>query len=158
MWGVRAGNPNLLYTDIFTKDGAKVLDEVIRNKCMHAVADTLNFNFGTQYKTLLNEQSTNSPAWTKAMVKGSVSPTKPVAPVVIYWGNKDVTNPPIMGKLYQQQMCQLGGNVNRSELPGDQSHFTTPGASKPLYLPWIKDRLTGKPAMNNCDQAAQLPS
>jgi pimeloyl-ACP methyl ester carboxylesterase len=158
MWGVKAGNPNLQYTDIFTKDGAKVLDEVIRNKCMHAVADTLNFNFGTQYKTLLNEQSTNSLAWTKAMVKGSVNPTKPVAPVVIYWGNKDVTNPPIMGKLYQEQMCKLGGNVNRIELPGDQSHFTTPGASKPLYLPWIKDRLTGKPAVNNCDQAAQLPS
>jgi pimeloyl-ACP methyl ester carboxylesterase len=158
MWGVRAGNPNLKLTDIFTADGAKALDEVIRNKCMHAVADTLNFNFGTQYKTLLKDQITNPLDWTKAMVKGSVNPVKPVTPVVIYWGNKDTTNPPIMGKLYQEQMCKLGGNINRVELPGDQSHFTTPGASAPLYRAWIKDRLAGKGATNNCQQASQLPS
>ena len=158
MWGVRAGNPNLKLTDIFTTDGAKVLDEVIRNKCMHAVADTLNFNYSSQYKTLLKDQFTNSLDWTKAMVKGSVNPEKPIAPVVIYWGNKDTTNPPIMGKLYQEQMCKLGGNVNRIQLPGDQSHFTTPGASAPLYQAWIKDRLAGKSAPNNCQLAAQLPS
>jgi hypothetical protein len=77
---------------------------------------------------------------------------------VIYWGNKDTTNPPIMGKLYQEQMCQMGGNVNRIQLPGDQSHFTTPGASAPLYRAWIKERLAGKPASNNCQQASTLPS
>jgi len=158
MWGVQAANSKLKLTDIFTDDGAKVLDEVISNKCMHAFADTLNFNFGTQYKTLLKPQINNPLEWTKTMVNGSVNPIKPIAPVVIYWGNKDTTNPPIMGKLYQEQMCKMGGNVNRIELPGNQSHFTTPGASKPFYLPWIKDRLAGKPATNNCDQAAQLPS
>ena len=158
MWGVQAANPNLKLTDIFTEQGAKVLDEVISNKCMHAVADTLNFNFSSQYKTLLKDQITNPLEWTKTMVKGSVNPIKPIAPVVIYWGNKDVTNPPIMGKLYQEQMCKLGGNVNRVELAGDQSHFTTPGASAPLYRQWISDRLAGKPATNNCQLAAQLPS
>jgi len=157
MWGVQAANPNLKLTDLFTDNGAKVLDEVISNKCMHAVADTLNFNFATQYKTFLKDQISNPLEWTKTMVRGSVNPVKPISPVVIYWGNKDVTNPPIMGKLYQEQMCKLGGNVNRIQLPGDQSHFTTPGASKQFYLPWIKDRLAGKPASNNCAQAAQLP-
>ena len=158
MWGVKAGNPNLKLTDIFTNEGAKVLDEVIRNKCMHAVADTLNYNYRNQYKSLLKDQPSNALEWTKAMVKGSVNPVKPIAPVVIYWGNKDVTNPPIMGKLYQEQMCKLGGNVNRVQLAGDQSHFTTPGASTSLYQTWIKDRLAGKPATNNCQLAAQLPS
>lgn len=157
MWGVQAANPNLKLTDLFTDNGAKVLDEVISNKCMHAVADTLNFNFGTQYKTFLKDQISNPLEWTKTMVRGSVNPVKPISPVVIYWGNKDVTNPPIMGKLYQEQMCKLGGNVNRVQLPGDQSHFTTPGASKQFYISWIKDRLAGKIASNNCDQAAQLP-
>jgi len=158
MWGVQAANPNLKLTDLFTDNGATVLDEVISNKCMHAVADTLNFNFGTQYKTFLKDQISNPLEWTKTMVRGSVNPVKPISPVVIYWGNKDVTNPPIMGKLYQEQMCKLGGNVNRIELLGDQSHFTTPGASKQFYLPWIKDRLAGKPASNNCAQASQLPT
>jgi pimeloyl-ACP methyl ester carboxylesterase len=157
MWGVQAANPNLKLTDLFTDNGAKVLDEVISNKCMHAVADTLNFNFGAQYKTFLKDQINNPLEWTKTMVRGSVNPIKPISPVVIYWGNKDVTNPPIMGKLYQEQMCKLGGNVNRMQLPGDQSHFTTPGASKQFYVSWIKDRLAGKPASNNCAQAAQLP-
>ncbi|MBU3620893.1 alpha/beta fold hydrolase [Polynucleobacter sp. CS-Odin-A6] len=158
MWGVQAANPNLKLTDIFTQDGAKALDEVISNKCMHAFADTLNYNYSTQYKTLLKDQSSNALEWTKTMIRGSVNPIKPIAPVVIYWGNKDVTNPPIMGKLYQEQMCKLGGNVNRVELPGDNDHFTTPGSSKSLYLSWIKDRLAAKPATNNCVLAAQLPS
>jgi pimeloyl-ACP methyl ester carboxylesterase len=157
MWGIQAANPTLRLTDIFTENGAKVLDEVIGNKCMHPVADTLSYNFSTQYKTLLKDQPSNPLEWTKAMVKGSVPPIKPIAPVVVYWGNKDVTNPPLMGKLYQEQMCKLGGNVDRVQLPGDITHFTTPGAAKPLYLPWIKDRLAGKPATNNCALAAQLP-
>jgi pimeloyl-ACP methyl ester carboxylesterase len=157
MWGIQAANPSLKLTDIFTDNGAKVLDEVIGNKCMHAVADTLNYNFSTQYKALLKDQSSNSLEWTKTMFRGSVNPIKPIAPVVIYWGNKDVTNPPVMGKLYQEQMCNMGGNVERVELSGDNTHFTTPGSSKPLYLNWIKDRLAGKPAINNCRLASQLP-
>ncbi len=158
MWGVQTANAQLKLTDIFTEKGARVLDEVIRNKCMHAVADTLNYNYSSQYKSLLKDQAGNALEWTKAMVKGSVSPVKPIAPVVIYWGNKDVTNPPIMGKLYQEQMCKLGGNVERIQLPGDQTHFTTPGSSARFYRAWIKDRLDGKPATNNCQVAAQLPS
>jgi hypothetical protein len=158
MWGVQAANAQLKLTDIFTEKGARVLDEVIGNKCMHAVADTLNYNYSSRYKSLLKDQAGNALEWTKAMVKGSVSPVKPIAPVVIYWGNKDVTNPPIMGKLYQEQMCKLGGNVERIQLPGDQTHFTTPGSSAPFYRAWIKNRLDGKPATNNCQMAAQLPS
>lgn len=152
LWGTQAAYPNLKLTDIYTEQGAKILDQVISNKCMHPFADTLNFNFGTQYKSLLKEQSTNTLAWINALIKGSVNPVKPISPVVIYWGNKDVTNPPVMGKLYQDQMCKLGGNVDRVQLPGDQSHFTTPGASAPLYLNWVKDRVAGKPLANACPQ------
>lgn len=158
MWGVQVANPQLKLTDIFTEKGAKVLDEVIGNKCMHAVADTLNYNYSSQYQSLLKDQAGNVLEWTKAMVKGSVNPAKPIAPVVIYWGNKDVTNPPIMGKLYQEQMCQLGGNIERVQLPGEQTHFTTPASSAPLYRAWVQDRLAGKTATNNCQMAAQLPS
>jgi pimeloyl-ACP methyl ester carboxylesterase len=158
MWGVQAANPSLKLSDLFTDDGVKVFNEVFGNKCMHAAADTLNFNYGENFKSLSKEQPDNALAWTKAMVQGSPNPVKPVAPVVIYWGTKDTTNPPIMGKLYQEQMCKLGGNVDRVQLPGEQTHFTTPGSSKPLYLQWIKDRVAGKAASNNCDVAATLGS
>ena len=52
-------------------------------------------------------------------------------------------------------MCRLGGNVARVKLAGDVTHFGTPGASEPLYLPWIKDRFDGKPAPDGCSAAEE---
>lgn len=158
MWGTQAAYTNLKLTDIFVDDGAKVLDEVFSNKCMHVVSDTLNYAYANNYKTLLKEKPSNTLAWAQAFIRGGVAPVKPVAPVVIYWGTKDTTLPPIMGKLYQEQMCALGGNVDRVQLPGEQTHFSTPGAAEPFYLPWIRDRFSGKPTTNNCAIAATLGS
>jgi hypothetical protein len=84
------------------------------------------------------------------MLKGGVPAVKPVAPVQIYFGSKDTAVPPMMHKLYQDQVCKLGGNVGRMQLPGEQSHFTTPGVSKPFYVSWVKDRVAGKPLANAC--------
>ena len=58
--------------------------------------------------------------------------------------------PPVMGKLYQDQMCELGGNVERIQLAGEQTHFSTPGAAAPLYLPRLKERVAGRPLANGC--------
>lgn len=153
VWGTQAAYPSLRMTDLFTDEGAKVLDQVIGNKCVHALGDTITFAYGTNYRSLLRDPPTNSLEWTKALIGGSVVPVKPVAPVMIYWGNKDVTVPPVMGELYQKQMCALGGNIGRVQLPGEQTHYTTPGVSAPLYLPWIRDRVAGKPAANACPQS-----
>ena len=83
MRAMPAAFPDLNLTDIFTADGAKVIDEVFSQKCMHAGADTLNFAYADSYKTLLNPEPANSLAWVKALVAASVAPVKPVAPVVI---------------------------------------------------------------------------
>jgi hypothetical protein len=88
-----------------------------------------------------------------AVVRGSVPPVKPVAPVVIYWGTRDATVPPVMGQLYREQMCKLGGNVTRVQLAGAQDHFATPAGSAPLYVPWIKDRFAGRPVEDGCAAA-----
>jgi hypothetical protein len=37
------------------------------------------------------------------------------------------------------------------QLPGEQSHFTTPGTAMPLILPWVADRFAGAPAANGCE-------
>ena len=58
-----------------------------------------------------------------------------------------------MGKLYQDQMCALGGNVTRVKLAGEQTHYSTPAASEALYLPWIKERFDGVPAPDGCKAA-----
>lgn len=150
LWGTQAAYPDLRLEDVFTQEGAKVVDRVFSNKCMHAGADTLNYAYSSAYKSLVRPAPANALPWVQALVAGSVPPVKPMAPVVIYWGTKDTTNPPIMGKLYQDQMCKLGGNVDRVQLPGEQTHFTTPGAALPLYVAWMKDRFAGKPAPNGC--------
>jgi hypothetical protein len=150
VWGTQAAFPELKLSDLLTEEGVKVVDQLSSNKCVHVMADSFNFAYGDQYKSLLKPQTSNSLAWIKAFVEGSVKPVKPVAPVVIYWGSKDVTVPPIMHELYQKQMCAMGANVARIQLPGEQSHFTTPGVSAPMYLAWIKDRLAGKPMANGC--------
>ena len=152
LWGAQAANPNLKLTDILTDEGAKVVNRLASNKCVHVMADTFNFAYGDQYKSLLKPTASNSLAWIKAFIDGSVKPVKPVAPVVIYWGTKDTAVPPIMHELYQKQMCAMGANVGRNQLPGEQSHFTTPGVSAPMYLAWVKDRIAGKPLENACPQ------
>ncbi len=150
MWGTQAAFADLQLDDLFTDDGAKVADRVFSNKCMHAAADTLDYAYASQYKTLLKPKPKNTLAWMLALVRGSVAPVKPVAPVVIYWGTKDTVLPPIMGKLYQEEMCKLGAHVERVQLAGEQTHFSTPGAAAPLYLPWIKQRVADRPAADGC--------
>jgi hypothetical protein len=49
-------------------------------------------------------------------------------------------------------MCALGGNIERIQLPGEQTHFSTPGVSAPMYLAWVKDRIAGKPLKNACQK------
>ncbi|BEI37390.1 lipase family protein [Polynucleobacter sp. HIN7] len=153
MWGTQAAYPNLKLTDLFTDQGAKVIDQVLLNKCMHVVADTFNYAYGADFKSLLRDKPINSIAWVKALIDGSVPPVKPVAPVVIYWGTKDTAVPPIMHELYQKQMCAMGANIERIQLPGQQTHFSTPGVSAPMYLQWVKDRVAGKSLGNGCPKS-----
>ena len=150
LWGTQAAYPNLKLSDLFTDQGSKVVDQVVLNKCMHVTADTFSDTYGNQFNTLLRDKPINTLAWAKALIDGSVLPVKPVAPVVIYWGTKDTAVPPIMHELYQKQMCAMGGNIERIQLPGEQTHFSTPGLSAPMYLTWVKDRLAGKPVTNSC--------
>jgi len=153
LWGAQAAFPDLNLTDVLTDEGAKVADQLSRNKCVHVMADSFSYTYGDQYKSLIKPQPNNSAKWLKAFVEGSVKPVKPVAPVVIYWGTKDTAVPPIMHELYQKQMCAMGANVGRNQLPGEQTHFTTPGVSAPMYLEWVKDRIAGKPIANACPKS-----
>ncbi len=159
MWGTQAAFPDKLkLTDLFTEEGAKAIDEILSNKCVHVSSDTFSYTYGNTYKTLIRPKFSNSLAWAKAIVEASARvDVKPAAPVAIFWGNKDTTLPPIQGEVYRQRVCAAGGNVARVQLPGDQTHFSTPGASVPFYLPWIKDRFAGKPAGNGCAAENVLP-
>lgn len=152
-WGTQAAFPNLKLTDLFTDEGAKVVDTIYSNKCMHVASDTFGFLYGSNFKSLLKPTPTNTMAWANALLQGSVPLAKPIAPVMIYYGDKDTTMPPVMGQIYQGQMCKLGGNVGRMQLPGEQNHFTTPPLAKQFYIPWVKDRVAGKPLANACPQS-----
>jgi hypothetical protein len=88
IWGTQAAYPGLSLNDVFTDDGARVLDRFFSNMCMHAAADTLNYAYASQFKTLLNPRPKNALACVEALVQGNV------APVVIYWGTKDTVSAP----------------------------------------------------------------
>lgn len=151
LWGTQAAFPDQLkLTDVFTDEGALVLDEILSNKGIHPAADTIHFNFGENFRSLLRTMPINTVAWVNALKKGSVAPLKPIAPVVIYYGTKDTVVPFAMGKLYQEEMCSKGAQIERVQLPGEQSHFTTPGAAEPLFVRWIADRFTDQPLQNPC--------
>ncbi|TAK73194.1 MAG: lipase, partial [Gammaproteobacteria bacterium] len=150
LWGMAAAFPELKLDDVLTPEGVQVVNDVMARKCMHVASDTINFAYGKTYKQLLKKNITHAMAWVEANRKSSVPPVKPMAPVIIYWGTEDKTVPPVMGKLYYEQMCKLGGNLTRVQLPGKQSHFTTPGSAEPFYVKWIADRFAGIPATNGC--------
>lgn len=151
LWATQAAfSDKLQMGDLFTEEGAKVVNEVMSNKCMHVAADTLHYTFGDNFSSLMKDSATNALAWADALVIGSGTKEKPIAPVIVYFGDKDVTVPPIMGKLYRERMCKLGGNVARVQLAGEQTHFSTPAAAQPLYVPWVADRFAGKPAADGC--------
>lgn len=150
LWGSEAAFSNIKMTDILTEEGAKAVDKLASNKCVHVMADSFSYAYGDNYQSLLKPQATNTVAWVNAFIDGSVPPVKPVAPVVIYWGTKDTVVPPVMHELYQKQMCAMGANVQRIQLPGEQTHFGTPPVSAPMYLAWVKDRVAGKPLANSC--------
>jgi pimeloyl-ACP methyl ester carboxylesterase len=150
IWGMVAAFPELKSEDIFTEAGAKITNQIFLRKCMHAASDTFDYSYGTNYKSLLRPDIKNASAWIAANKKASVMPVKPMAPVIIFFGNHDITVPPVMGELYYKQMCKLGANVTRIQLPGDQDHFSTPVVAEKFYIKWIADRFAGKPAENGC--------
>lgn len=150
MWATAAAFPDADLSDLFTDSGSAAFEAIFTKKCMHAAADTMNYTFGSSYKTFLREKPVNAEAWAKALISGAVAPVKPGAPVIIYWGTKDTVVPPVMGELYRKKMCGIGGNVARVQLPGEQTHFSTPGAAKPFFVPWIADRFAGIQAADGC--------
>lgn len=151
LWGTQAAfEDKLQLTDVFTEEGAKVIDDVVSKKCMHAAAGTLNFVYGTGYPSLMKPKVSNAMAWATAMLAGSVPDEKPIAPVLIFWGTHDTVVPPVMGALYREQMCKKGANVTRFQLPGEQTHYSTPGASQPFFVPWVQDRFAGRTLENGC--------
>ena len=117
---------------------------------MHVVPDTLKFNYSSNFMKLVKPNPINTLAWSEAFVKGSIAQEKPSAPVQVYFGSADTTVPPPMHLAYQEQICKLGGNIGRTQLPEAQDHFTTPSVAEPYYLQWIKDRMAGKPLANAC--------
>jgi hypothetical protein len=72
--------------------------------------------------------------------------------VVIYWGTADTGVPPVIHLKYFEQVCKVGAEVKRVQLPGKITHFGTPIASQADYLQWVIDRFAGKPlpTSNGC--------
>lgn len=151
LWGAEATYPEKLkLTDIFTPEGATFVNEIMANKCVHGASDAITYAYADKFTTLLRPDPVNVRAWAQTLIDSAGPEVKPVAPVLIFWGTKDTVVPPLMHEIYRKRMCALGGNVARVRLAGEVTHFGTPGGSEPLYLPWVADRIAGKPAADGC--------
>ena len=148
-WGLAAAELGLNISDLLTPEATAQINAIMQRKCIHELSASFGYSYGNSYKQMLKAAPTNALAWVKAIKKQSPG-LKPMAPVVIYWGNQDDVVPPVMHKLYFEAACKQGAVMSRNELPGNNTHFSTPAASQPYYLPWIEDRFNGKPLLNGC--------
>jgi pimeloyl-ACP methyl ester carboxylesterase len=149
-WGLVAGNPGLNLRDVFSTKDLSTISTLMRNKCVHELGSSYSYTYGNNLVGIFKPNPSNALAWTRAINKGLVASIRPVAPVLMTWGNRDTVVPPVMHEVYAKQACANGAKITRVELSGDNTHFSTPTASEPLYLPWIADRFAGKPAGDNC--------
>lgn len=153
-WGLAAAEPNLQLGDIFSANAIEKINGIMARKCIHELSASFSYSDGDDYNSMLKTVPLNALAWVNA-IKGLSPSLKPLAPVVIYWGNQDTVVPPVMHKLYFEAACERGAVMSRIELPGNNTHFTTPSAAEPLYVPWIADRFAGKPVANGCPTPMQ---
>ena len=148
-WGLAAAQPGLNLGDLLTPQATAQINDIMRRKCIHELSASFSYSYGNTYKQMLKASPTNSLAWVKA-VQRQAPGLKPMAPVVIYWGNEDDVVPPVMHKLYFEAACRQGAVMSRNELPGNNTHFSTPAAAEPFYLAWMDDRFDGKPIRSGC--------
>jgi len=151
-WGAVAANPSLKLSDIFTEEAVPQINSIMRRKCIHELSASMSYWYADTFPSLLKATPTNAMAWVNA-IKALGPGLKPMAPVVIYYGNHDTVVPPVMHKLYFEAACKQGAVMSRIELPGNNTHFSTPASSQPYWLPWIADRFAGKPVVNGCPSA-----
>ena len=149
-WGMVAGNTGLKLADVFTAKDVSTVSTLMRNKCVHELGASYSYTYGNDLVGIFQPKPTHALAWTRAINRDLVASDKPVAPVLITWGNHDTVVPPVMHQVYAKQACANGAQITRLELIGNNTHFTTPTSSEPIYLPWIADRFAGKAAGNTC--------
>jgi pimeloyl-ACP methyl ester carboxylesterase len=148
-WGLAAAQPGLQLGDLFTSQAANELNGILQRKCVHELSASFSYSYGNTFAGMLKAQPSNALAWVQAL--RNLSPSlNPTAPVAIYWGNNDTVVPPEMHKLYFEAACKRGAVISRTELPGNNTHFSTPAAAQPIYVPWILERFAGQPVVNGC--------
>ena len=148
-WGIAAAKPGLNLSDLLMPDAVDKVNAIMQRKCIHELSASFSYSYGNSYQQMLKPTPTNALAWVKA-AKALSPGLHPMAPVVIYWGNHDTMVPPVMHKLYFEAACRNGAVLSRIELPGNQTHFSTPAVAEPLYVQWVADRFAGKPVVNGC--------
>jgi pimeloyl-ACP methyl ester carboxylesterase len=156
-WGLAAAEPALSLSDLFNPEAAAQVNAIMRRKCIHELSASFSYSYGNAYQQMLKPTPSNALAWVKTLQRQSPA-LKPMAPVVIYWGNQDDVVPPRMHQLYFEAACQQGAVISRIQLPGNNTHFSTPAASEPFYLAWMEDRFHRKPVINGCSALKSGPA
>jgi alpha-beta hydrolase superfamily lysophospholipase len=81
------------------------------------------------------------------------APPKDV-PVFLAQGSADTTIPPQITESYRKRLCRAGNRVHMVAMPGVTHRFIARDAA-PAAVEWIAARFAGKPAPDDCPEAAR---
>ena len=86
---IPAAFPDSTWSDVFTGEGAQIVDEVVANNASTPRPIRSRRSMATTSVRCCSPKAATRVGWAQALLKGSVPPLRPVAPVIIYWGNKE---------------------------------------------------------------------
>ena len=89
--------------------------------------------------------------WGELMTRNSLSPRGYTVPIMIVQEDTDPVVAPAVTHDYAQKACAAGTTVHYLRLP-DGNHNDAAQKSAAQAVPWMADRLAGKPAQSDCGQ------
>lgn len=143
-----ADHPGLELTSVLTPEGAAIVPEVApmclltQNKEIHAITGPLIGKF------LAKDPVTTEP-WASFLEENTPGNEKIAVPVLVAQGDKDQLVKPETTQKAVDKLC-AAGDVVQYRTYEDTTHATIAYRTLPLLLPWLRDRLAGKPATDTC--------
>ena len=141
-------HPGLELTSVLTPEGAAIVPEVVpmclltQNKQIHALTDPLIGRF------LASDPETTEP-WASFLQENTPGNAPIAVPVLVTQGDQDQLVKPATTAAAVQRLCAAGDTVQYRTYQ-KVTHSTVAYRTLPLLLPFLRDRLDGRPPTDDC--------
>jgi hypothetical protein len=113
--------------------------------------ENVDTKLGTIHSTIDDHTTTSpieDPTWQYRMGQQRLGEIAPNMPVLLYHPKDDQMVPFEPAAKLRQDWCNLGVNVKWIAAPFE--HVAALNASPLITIPWLEERFSGKPALDNC--------